>query len=332
MADCRRRYGCPPGKDNCIIFTILQFTTLCLHGRVFLWECRFTAFTKQLKYLRNDVALPLGIALDFSSLLLPNKEAQQTTTMQSTNNNKDLGPPRKKTKHDFCDDVVTVLVGEAEKKYSIHKKVVCKTSGFFRGALRATWREATSKIVRLPTVNATSFDIYVGWLYTGEIATGGGDEDGDNDGGQTGVDGPDHDHVGRRAQFNKTMPLLINCYVLGDMLLDFTFCNTVTDETLRVGEVLNLVPRPEHVQQMWEKVPHGSNHCRLYVDTLAVHCLPDYYDRAVADYPPEFVMEIAKVCVREGDTMLSRERYPANREKCYYHEHRDETDGCAWRV
>ena len=67
-------------------------------------------------------------------------------------------------RYDFFDDVVNVLVGENEEKFVVHKKVICKTSKFFEAACRGTWREATSKTVRLPTIDPTSFGVHVGWL------------------------------------------------------------------------------------------------------------------------------------------------------------------------
>lgn len=55
----------------------------------------------------------------------------------------------------------------------------------------------------------------------------------------------------------------------------------------------------------------------------------DKEKRDLIDYPPDFVHRLAEALLEERDTGLSRD--PERQTRCYYHEHKDDTDGCQER-
>ena len=55
------------------------------------------------------------------------------------------------------------------------------------------------------------------------------------------------------------------------------------------------------------------------------------FETSVEEFPSEFVLEMAKKCVKEKSMPLQM-RKPINRPKCYYHDDEKEMDKCAWTI
>ena len=66
-------------------------------------------------------------------------------------------------------EAVTILVGEEQKKFFVHKKLICHYSGFFRGALEGNFAEAEDNVVELEDDHPDLFALFVTWLYTKHI-------------------------------------------------------------------------------------------------------------------------------------------------------------------
>lgn len=123
------------------------------------------------------------------------------------------------------------------------------------------------------------------------------------------------------------MQRLVYSFILGDMLLDEYFRNAVTSQFMRLTEAWESLPSEVHTRELWPQVPLGSTLSRLWVDYLAADFDTEVLCQEVSSYPPGLVIEVAKICVRE-QRMDWRLRKPRNRGKCYYHEHKDESDKC----
>jgi hypothetical protein len=67
-------------------------------------------------------------------------------------------------------DIITVLVGENEEKFTAHKDSICERSKCF-GAACATdrWLEGREKVVPLPYLQPAAFKTYLHWMLTGEL-------------------------------------------------------------------------------------------------------------------------------------------------------------------
>ncbi|KAH7094591.1 hypothetical protein FB567DRAFT_574567 [Paraphoma chrysanthemicola] len=66
---------------------------------------------------------------------------------------------------------VTVKVGSESKIYHIHKPLLIHHPGYFRNALRGSWKEAQEGVVTLADVDSGIFNVFVEWLYKGDVPT-----------------------------------------------------------------------------------------------------------------------------------------------------------------
>ena len=96
--------------------------------------------------------------------------------------------------------IVRVVVGrDADAKTcNVHESMICEASEFFRMALNGPWIESSERKMRLPEVEPSIFNLYLNYLYRGEMALQKKDPQDSGD------------------MFVK----LAKLYVLGDMILD----------------------------------------------------------------------------------------------------------------
>ncbi|KAK5706662.1 hypothetical protein LTR97_001652 [Elasticomyces elasticus] len=127
-------------------------------------------------------------------------------------------------------DMITVLAGAEETPFIIHRINLCQTSGFLQEKCEEDGAEET---VHVPAVRAPMFEIYVHWLYRGDI--------------RLSVEVPrgasERRVSERRASETQSSTsthhlsvedidflLLSELYVAGISLIDQTFKNSVVDE------------------------------------------------------------------------------------------------------
>ncbi|KAL8876951.1 MAG: hypothetical protein Q9198_004938 [Flavoplaca austrocitrina] len=65
--------------------------------------------------------------------------------------------------------IATVRVGKDAKSWILHKSLLNRHSPFFAAALNGSFKEATTNTVELDDDDPESFQLFVQWLYTGEI-------------------------------------------------------------------------------------------------------------------------------------------------------------------
>jgi hypothetical protein len=56
---------------------------------------------------------------------------------------------------------VSILTGEEEQQFTVHKDSICAKSKFFKAACSERWIEGKQKVVKLPDVTARDFQTYV---------------------------------------------------------------------------------------------------------------------------------------------------------------------------
>ncbi|KAF2441879.1 hypothetical protein P171DRAFT_81468 [Karstenula rhodostoma CBS 690.94] len=71
--------------------------------------------------------------------------------------------------------VVVVEVGPEHVRYEVHKTLLVHHSGYFRGALSESWREAEDFKAVIEDVEPTTFNVFLSWLYTGKTPTDDGE-------------------------------------------------------------------------------------------------------------------------------------------------------------
>jgi hypothetical protein len=63
-----------------------------------------------------------------------------------------------------------VLVSQHEQPFKIHRELICLKSTYFKAVCHQdNLRKDGGHYPRLPEVEATAFQAYVGWVYTGKV-------------------------------------------------------------------------------------------------------------------------------------------------------------------
>ena len=210
-------------------------------------------------------------------------------------------------------EYITVVVGKEKNKLAAHKNIICRSSDFFHAALNGEWKEAQEMTVSLPETRPDVFAAYLSWLYTGQLDT---NESSD-------VKYDKEISMSKLSEHHS----LIDAYTLEEYVQDHLFRNAVVDETFRAITGTKLIIGKTNLPYLWEHVAHKSTLVKLLVDFYASDYNVDAFDKTVMHLPHEFLVEIARIGVRERG-MTEGSRRPRNRPKCYYHEHKDGVEKC----
>lgn len=173
------------------------------------------------------------------------------------------------------DNIITVLVGEEEKRFIIHQDAVCAKSKFFQAACSTRWLEGQERIVRLRDVDPTVFQAYSRWVYSGKIS------------------GPNC--IGSSNASDKTAEksLLIELHILGDKLDDIDVRNQAKRMLLDSMERHNSLCDHSHVNRIYESTLPGSLVRKMLVDVVISRQLRSDFAENISDNPAEFVQEVA---------------------------------------
>lgn len=68
------------------------------------------------------------------------------------------------------DSIVGVLVGTEQRRFDVHRELVCSKSDCFAKAFQEGFREAETKIIELPEQHVETFQYFVHWLYTNKLS------------------------------------------------------------------------------------------------------------------------------------------------------------------
>lgn len=78
--------------------------------------------------------------------------------------------------------MVQVEVGPEERKFTLHKGLLCAFSSYFKAALEGGFKEAEEQVIRLPEDDVKVFERFQLWIYTGTfIEAGETEKDMDDD-------------------------------------------------------------------------------------------------------------------------------------------------------
>jgi len=76
------------------------------------------------------------------------------------------GPIAKRIGERLGNEIVTLYVGLACKKFTVHKALLCESSDFFKKGFMGGFKEAQEKEMSLPEDNPEAFSLFLDWLYT----------------------------------------------------------------------------------------------------------------------------------------------------------------------
>lgn len=169
--------------------------------------------------------------------------------------------------------------------FTLNKLIVCGRSPFLKQAISGNWVEAEEKIVRLPETEPEIFAVYAQWVHTSNI---------------------DFSHMlGESVLFGPPSYLSLGkAWILGDMLLDHSFCNKMIDLTLRRFRTFVAGSREKAndttLDHIWQHTAEDSKLRLLHTDICA-----GFYTR--------------------GKTY---QKGPSKEARCYYHIHDEGRVAC----
>lgn len=207
---------------------------------------------------------------------------------------------------------MTILVGPVVKSYTVHPTILTNHSRFFRAMFsNRAFKEAHEKVARLPEVDAGIFQIYVTYVYSGNIVISkyGGEELYSNDNDAEGV---------MRFQ------TLIQLYSLANYLQDSNLKNKIIDYLMGPNELPALCPSTAIIKMAFETNPVECTLCQLLIDTSLYSCDPAILKNEWYHLPEGFIRGLslgwAEASWNKGTTIEK----PSTVARCKYHEHDEE--------
>lgn len=210
----------------------------------------------------------------------------------------------------YGDDLITVLVDAEQKRFVIHKEVLCGHSEFCRVACGRDWKEGREKTIHLQDTGSEVFRVYVHWLYTGTID-------------MTLMTKPTVPCPSDSAVLHPAYCSLGAVFILGNFLGDSQFSNCVIDCVLQKVDRGGQTPHPKVFSDIWEHTLQGSGIQRLFSDLLAarIHRVP--FDTHKSQYPPDLIMDLATRYVQGVE-----KKCPTFQDRCKYHDHTEGEETC----
>lgn len=183
--------------------------------------------------------------------------------------------------YDF-NDMITILVGEEEHPFTVHKDMLCAKSKFFKAACSRIWASGREKVVRPPEGTPQQFQMYVSWVYSSRLD----------------VDAEDPD---------KQLADLIGMFILGDVLDDHQLRNATMQclITTTLGSTHSF--SVDQLDKVYAATPVGSPLRQFVVWWLLVNVKHDSLKDNVAQYPEELVQELALASLERTAVLNDRE-------------------------
>lgn len=186
---------------------------------------------------------------------------------------------------------VTKPAGDTET-LNIHHGVLCKSSSFFRKAMKPEWikLEEQVAIIDLPDDSVQTVSDYIRWLYSDNMGIklyhAGGDT---------------RERVAEEAE--KVFVMLAKAYVFGEKIIDVKYKNAVAETMLAAIESSKWNLGPNSVDIIYKGTPSTSPIRRLIADKVAYQAHDDsrggvgwmdFFDA----YPREALVDAIKATVR----------------------------------
>ncbi|KAF2788391.1 hypothetical protein K505DRAFT_255648 [Melanomma pulvis-pyrius CBS 109.77] len=141
--------------------------------------------------------------------------------------------------HSFTGKTIEVRV--KDETFHIHQSIICKTSEFFKNAVKLEWAGVKKKPIDLRNESKDTFNVYLGWLYSKSLY-----------------------HI---SHLSSTWTKLTEAYVIGEKLMDQSFQVAVMDAM--IGHRTNHTqwfPSIENINTIYDGTVEASPARRLMVD------------------------------------------------------------------
>lgn len=160
---------------------------------------------------------------------------------------------------DFSKEI-TIIINEEQPhlvaSFHVPEGLLTEKSEFFQAACRNEWKEATSRVIKLPDVEPDIFSLYLFWVHRGKLAV------------RNEWDLRDEDWY---EHANLAQTRLIKLWILADRLADIKLRNATMDEMIAaVGRLSNEYSfdlfTPEMTNVVWSATTTGRPLRRLLLD------------------------------------------------------------------
>jgi hypothetical protein len=189
--------------------------------------------------------------------------------------------------------------------FSVHEKLICASSDFFRNAMARDWKESKQRSIHLKDDDADTFELYLHWLYRGTLPVR------INEPGLVG---------------NSEYLQMAKAYVLGDKLQDGDFKDVIIDAIIDkcksiASDGRNWFPVGPVLRCIYDNTPTSSKARRLLVDIYVHDGSGDWLSDWVKqdDIPKDFLLDIAMAFLNKKK---KNEESPSQKSStCAYHQH-----------
>lgn len=158
------------------------------------------------------------------------------------------------------DDMVTLFVGEQERKMLVHGSYLSRHSEFFRAALKKEWVEGQTRTIKPPEETPELMAQYLNFLYGKRLPT---------------------DSTKNDTQKGAVYNALTALYALGERLLDCKIRNAILREIVRfttlISEGLNCFPASPAINNIYNCTTEASPARRLMVDLYVTNGGEDWF-------------------------------------------------------
>ncbi|KAK3109896.1 hypothetical protein LTR53_016378 [Teratosphaeriaceae sp. CCFEE 6253] len=238
-----------------------------------------------------------------------------------------IAPAAKRAKSSF-DSIFRVLVGPEEVLFHLHGQNLRHATPFFAAACSRGWKEGSEKVIRLPTVEADSFEIYANWIYEGTIGL-------DlvplapSDRQATPLEIPS-DILGQQERDSRADDIqqLIKLYVAADLFLDDSLKDEILSEMCcwadawSSDDLLTSI-YPRHVRYVWARTAPKSPLRQLLLDWFLAST--EGLKMGAADdkaWPHEFLHDVVQYTLTYCRHSLCK-GLPTEGKRCKYHNHEE---------
>ncbi|KAF2121756.1 hypothetical protein BDV96DRAFT_627006 [Lophiotrema nucula] len=187
--------------------------------------------------------------------------------------------------------IIKVAVGTDRQIFPMHEMVLVRNAKFFKKALQDSMSlRADPDTIDLTDDEPATFQVYSNWLYTERLT----------------VPGP--------SQWLACSCRLVQCYVLGEKLMDVKFKNIVIDEMIRRTD--EWIPECDAVKIIYQGTSAGSPARRFLVDIWASEAHEIMMD-GLENCPNDFLADALR-CMSKAREEL--ETGPRQMKQGHYHE------------
>ncbi|KAL8660093.1 MAG: hypothetical protein Q9226_000085 [Calogaya cf. arnoldii] len=202
--------------------------------------------------------------------------------------------------------ILTVTVGEENRKFSVHREALCAVSPFFAAALnpRYDFKESRSSTFDLPNARPIDFEYFVQWLYRRHL---------------------DHEEV---AAPHPAYFRLIKLWILADELQVEGCKNDIIDFMATIADRTNSVPTPDDTVTIFgpNGVREGCGLRGMVVDLFAWKKTDHLVERHEDSWDETFLRLLVARLKRMNGNEREYAPWRSLKTRCrLYHEHNDQS-------